>query len=253
MNNQKILNKNLNIYPSKVEAGNAAGIAIEKKITELQEIQEEVRIIFAAAPSQNETLEYLTKSKLIDWSKINAFNMDEYLGLPPDSNQLFSNYLNEKLFSKVKIGAINVINTLGDVIEEMDSYKNKLMEKDIDIVCLGIGENGHIAFNDPPVADFKDSQVIKIVKLDELCRQQQVNDECFETIGKVPKEAVTLTIPALMKGRYIYCIVTGSNKANAVKCTLSGPIDECCPASVLRTHPHCKFYLDNAAVSKTDL
>lgn len=253
MNNQKILNKNLNIYPSKVEVGCAAGAAIEKKITELQEIQEEVRIIFAAAPSQNETLDYLTKSKLIDWSKINAFNMDEYLGLPPDSDQLFSNYLNEKLFSKVNIGGINVINTLGDVLEEMDSYKNKIMEKDIDIVCLGIGENGHIAFNDPPVADFNDSQVIKIVKLDKLCRQQQVNDECFETIEKVPKEAVTLTIPALMNGRYIYCIVTGSNKANAVKGTLSGPVDEGCPASILRTHPHCKFYLDNAAVSKTDL
>lgn len=253
MNNQKTLNTDLNIYPTKKEAGFAAGAAIEKKILELQEIQDEVRIIFAAAPSQNETIEYLVKSKWIDWSKINAFNMDEYLGLPPNSDQSFSNYLHERLFSKVSIGSVNVINTIGEVVEEMDSYREKIIEKPIDIVCLGIGENGHIAFNDPPVADFNDSEIIKVVKLDKLCRQQQVNDKCFETIEKVPEKAVTLTIPALMSGRFIYCVVTGSNKATAVNSTLSGPVAEGCPASILRTHTHCEFYLDDAAFSKTKL
>ncbi len=253
MNNQKISDIDLNIYPTKKAAGFAAGAAIEKKIIELQVKQKEVRIIFAAAPSQNETIEYLVKSKLIDWSKVNAFNMDEYLGLPPDSDQSFSNYLHEKLFSKVNMGAINVIKTVGEVFEEMDSYREKIMEKPIDIVCLGIGENGHIAFNDPPVANFNDSEVIKVVKLDRLCRQQQVNDKCFETIEKVPEKAVTLTVPSLMGGRFIYCVVTGGNKANAVKCTLSGPVAEACPASILRTHPHCEFYLDEAAYSKTKL
>ena len=253
MNNQKLSNIDVNVYPTKVAVGLAAGAAIEKKIIELQVVQDEVRIIFAAAPSQDETIEYLAKSKLIDWSKIHAFNMDEYMGLPPDSIQLFSNYLQERLFSKVNIGAINVINTVGEVVDSMNSFEVKLTEKPIDIVCLGIGENGHIAFNDPPVANFNDSKVIKIVKLDKLCRQQQVNDKCFETIEKVPKEAITLTIPALMSGKFLYCVVTGSVKANAVKCTLSGPVEESCPASVLRTHPHCEFYLDKEAFSKTEL
>ncbi len=241
---------NINIYSDKISTGNAAGEAIENCILKLQATQSMVRIIFAAAPSQDSMFSYLTKSERIDWNKITAFNMDEYIGLESGSEALFSSYLERNLFSRVTITHKNLINPEHNISEELINYSKLLLEAPIDIVCLGIGENGHIAFNDPPVADFNDPETMKVVLLDEKCRVQQVNDGCFETINDVPKQAVTLTIPPLFKANYLFCVVLGVNKSEAVKNTITGPVSTLCPASILTTHVNCKFYFDTAAYSK---
>ncbi|PRX51636.1 glucosamine-6-phosphate deaminase [Salegentibacter salegens] len=243
---------NINIYPTKELVGKSAGRDIVNEIKKIQKQKQKVRIIFAAAPSQNETLEYLVNSDEIDWENVTAFNMDEYLGLSPEAPQHFSKYLKEHLFSKVKVGELHLINNQAQE-QELLNFEDKITRKPIDIVCLGIGENGHIAFNDPPVADFNDSKVIKIVQLDDVCRQQQVNDKCFEKLEDVPAKAVTLTIPTLMKGKKLFCIATGKKKADAVYHTLTKRIDESCPATILRSHPSCSFYFDNSAVEQIEL
>lgn len=251
MNTDTFSKLNINVYPTKELVGKAAGKAIEDEINRIQKERKSIRIIFAAAPSQDETLKYLVNSNKIDWKRVVAFNMDEYLGLPSEAPQHFSEYLKTHLFSKVDVGEIYLIDSQSKE-KELLKFEEKITEEPIDIVCLGIGENGHIAFNDPPVADFNDSKIIKIVELDEVCRQQQVNDECFEELEDVPKNAITLTIPFLMKGKNLFCTVTGENKADAVYHTLTGEIDESCPASILRLHQSCSFYFDHSAIEKTE-
>ncbi|SIS47821.1 glucosamine-6-phosphate deaminase [Zobellia uliginosa] len=239
--------KNINVFPSRTEAGTAAGKAIEKHILKLQERQEVVRIIFAAAPSQDAMLEYLAQSPSIRWDKIVALHMDEYIGLPKGARQHFSKYLEDHLFSKVGLKERFLINPHTDLDEELERYSKLVNEGPIDLVCAGIGENGHIAFNDPPVAHFDDPETVKIVTLDEGCRQQQVNDGCFASLDQVPEKALTLTIPALMKGEKLFCIVLGAKKSEAVKNSLLGPITTECPASILATHANCEYYFDEDA------
>ena len=238
--------QNINVLSNKTTTGIAAGKAVEDCIVQLQKIKEKIRIVFAAAPSQDSMLDYLTKSKLIDWRKIDAFHMDEYIGLAPGSPQLFSSYLEDNLFSKVPLNK-NTIDVNNDVPSEIIRYTNLLEAGPIDIVCLGIGENGHLAFNDPHVADFNDAETVKIVELDDACRIQQVNDGCFESFEKVPEKAITLTIPTLLKGTRLFCVVLGAKKSDAVKKALTEPLSTSCPASILTTHADCNYYFDKAA------
>jgi glucosamine-6-phosphate deaminase len=240
----------VHVLNTREEMGKVAGKAVEEKIMDLLSKQEEIRMIFAAAPSQNEFLAYLCQSSIIPWNRITAFHMDEYIGLPADASQLFSNFLKRNLFDKVPFKKVHLMNGNLDVAEECSRYSSLLSERSIDIVCMGIGENGHIAFNDPPVADFNDPEMMKKVELDHECRQQQVNDGCFATLDKVPKYAVTLTVPALMSGRYIYCIVPGENKKKAVHAALDNAVTTECPASILKKHSDCKMYLDEDAYGK---
>lgn len=244
-------NQNIKVFPDKETTGIAAGKAVEACIVELQKRQDTIRMIFAAAPSQDSMLDYLTKSKVIDWNKIVAFNMDEYIGLKPNSPELFSAYLENSLFSKVDLKEKHTIKSDTTVSEELERFTALLNAGPIDIVCLGIGENGHIAFNDPPVANFNDPEVLKVVALDEACRQQQVNDGCFETFNKVPQQAITLTIPTLLKGKNLFCVVLGANKSQAVKNTLLGPVSTACPASILTQHPNCSYFFDEEAYQET--
>ncbi len=234
------------IYENRVLMGQAAARDIKEKIAQLLSAKAEINIIFAAAPSQNDVLKALAEDKEIEWDRVNAYHMDEYIGLDKDAPQGFGNFLKDHIFGLAPFKSVNYIDiTAQDPEKEAQRY-GKLLEKNpTDIVIMGIGENGHIAFNDPPVADFKDKKTVKPVKLDEVCRQQQVNDGCFESIDKVPTHALTLTVPTLMKAPWVYCIVPVKTKANAVKETLCGSIDEHCPASVLRTHNNAKLYLDN--------
>mgnify|MGYP003644847822 CR=1 FL=1 len=240
--------KGVNVFSSRILAGTVAGKEIEDCIVKIQDSQPEIRIIFAAAPSQDGMLAYLANSPLVKWGKIVAFHMDEYIGLPTASPQLFASYLNDNLFSKVPLKEVHLLNTSGDVEKEMTRYEKILNQAPIDIVCLGIGENGHIAFNDPPVADFNDPKTIKAVELEDACRIQQVNDGCFPALVEVPTRAVTLTIPTLMRGKHLFCVVLGKNKSEAVKNTLSGSVSTSCPASILTTHPNCNFYFNKSAV-----
>ncbi|GAB3035220.1 glucosamine-6-phosphate deaminase [Spirosoma pulveris] len=235
----------VNVYPTRQEMGASAGQAVVEKINALLTGKPTIRIIFAAAPSQNELLAYLAESTDIDWSRIDVFHMDEYVGLSENAPQRFGMFLREHLFDRVKPRTVNLIDSRAD--NAAQTYTKRLTEAPIDIICLGIGENGHIAFNDPPVADFADSAVIKRVQLDDICRQQQVNDGCFPTLDDVPHEALTLTVPTLMAGESLFCVVPGPTKRDAVYQMLTGPIATACPASILRTHPNCTLYVDEAS------
>ncbi len=232
------------VFSNREAMGIHAGKEIAEKIKSLLQEKEEIRVVFAAAPSQNEVLAYLAKDKDIDWSKIVAFHMDEYIGLSEGASQSFGRFLSEKLFEKVKPKKIHLINGNNDSKDECKRYASLLKKKPIDIVCLGIGENGHIAFNDPPVADFEDNDTVKIVKLDRACRQQQVNDGCFTDIFDVPEKAITLTIPEIVSGEFLFCVVPGKTKAIAVHNVLKGTITTEWPASILRRHPNCILFLD---------
>ncbi len=240
----------VNILNTRQAMGQIAGQAVEEKIMDLLDEQEEVRMIFAAAPSQNEFLAYLSQSSIVPWNRIIAFHMDEYIGLPTGSSQLFSNFLKRNLFDKVDFKKVHLMDGNNDVEEECRRYGSLLSEKPIDIVCMGIGENGHIAFNDPPVADFNDPKTMKDVTLDLECRQQQINDGCFHSLLDVPQTAMTLTIPALMSAKYVYCIVPGKNKQKAVAKALDNSVSKEWPASILKKHDNCKMYLDEYSYGK---
>ena len=227
----------VSIYTSRTAMAAAAGGRVIEHIERVLSKRQEARIVFAAAPSQNEVLAALVQASSIDWRRITAFHMDEYIGLPPDSPQKFGVFLRERIFTKLPFREIHYLDGNNAIPTETARYSALLQARPIDIVVLGVGENGHIAFNDPPVADFSDPFTVKEVSLDRVCRQQQVNDGCFATLTEVPTRALTLTIPALMAARHAVCTVPGPTKANAVHDMLYGPLSHTCPASILRTHP----------------
>jgi glucosamine-6-phosphate deaminase len=238
---------NVNVYEDQQAMGSAAATLIAQQIADLLEAKELVRMVFAAAPSQAEMISSLLAIKTISWERVTAFHMDDYLDLPPDAPQRFANWLETHLFSKASFGTVHRIPAIGNAEEICADYATLLAAAPIDIACLGIGVNGHIAFNDPPVADFDDPAMVKVVELDDTCRQQQVDDGCFEMLEDVPNKAITLTVPQLMAAEAIYCVVPGSHKRNAVEAALHGPISTACPASVLRSHPNCCVFLDREA------
>jgi glucosamine-6-phosphate deaminase len=209
----------------------------------------EARVIFACAPSQNEFLEELVRLP-ITWSKVTVFHMDEYVGLRAEHPQSFRHFLQTHLLQHVdEPRATHLIHAENDPVHEAARYGKLLAESPIDVVCLGIGENGHLAFNDPPVADFADPLAVKVVELDDVCRQQQVNDGCFPDFAAVPTHALTLTIPTLVGAREVSCVVPGERKAAAVRDTLQGPITTQCPASILRNHARAVLHIDTASAS----
>lgn len=232
------------VYADRTSMGRAAALAAAERIRSLQRTQAGVRMIFAAAPSQNEFLEALAAQPGIDWAGITAFHMDEYIGLPEEAPQRFGRFLSDRLFDIVHPGQVHLLRGNAPPAEECKRYAELLAERPLDIVCLGIGENGHLAFNDPPVADFLDPLLVKPVELEAACRRQQVNDGCFQSLDEVPAHALTLTIPALLSAAHMYCIVPGQAKREAVARSLRGPVLPSCPASVLRRHPDCTLYLD---------
>ncbi|NLK47567.1 MAG: glucosamine-6-phosphate deaminase [Bacteroidales bacterium] len=242
------------IIPDREEMGFVAATDAAERIIKMQGEKEELNMIFAAAPSQNEFIAHLIANKAIKWNRINAFHMDEYIRLAADAPQRFGNFLKDRIFGKVPFKSVNYLNGLAKNLDEECRRYSELLEKyPVDIVCLGIGENGHIAFNDPGVADFNDEKLVKIADLDLMCRQQQVNDKCFNLLDEVPGQALTLTIPALLRGKYLFCIVPAKNKAKAVYNTLNGGITEDCPASILRTKENVTLYLDAASSALLEL
>ena len=247
INKDKLIAK---IYSGRPELGAAAAEILTAKISELLKTKEYINIIFASAPSQNEFLAELL-NKNIEWNRINAFHMDEYIGLHPDASQGFGNFLKDRLFSKVNCREVNyLIGNASDPQDECKRYSDLLINYPTDIVCLGIGENTHLAFNDPHVADFNDPLIVKVVDLDQDCRSQQVNDGCFATIDDVPTHALTITMPALFKSTFAYAIVPGKFKANAIYHTLSSDISELYPSTILRRHNHAVLFIDEDSASK---
>lgn len=240
------------VYPDRKALGRAAGEAAALEIAELS-ARKTVSIIFAAAPSQNEFLETLVAAPGINWSRVTAFHMDEYVGLPPEAPQRFGNWLRDRIFKQVKPGKVHYLDgSAKDPEQECRRYTELLQASPPDITCMGIGENGHLAFNDPPYAFFKDPKAVKVIELDVVSRQQQVNDGCFSRLDEVPKTALTLTIPTLLSAKRIYCMVPGPRKAKAVAATLAGPVEEACPASILRRQPAAVLYLDKDSAALAD-
>ena len=233
------------IFDTRDEMGKAAADDIAEGFKEILKNKSEINVVFAAAPSQNDMLFHLCERNDIEWERINAFHMDEYIGLDPNAPQCFSNFLKRYIFDLKPFKSVNLINAgATDPEEEAVRYSKLLSDNPIDVVCMGIGENGHIAFNDPHVADFNDTKTVKAVKLDETCRNQQVNDGCFEKLDDVPKYALTLTVPTLMSAKRNYCVVPAATKAEAVKNTVNGKINESCPATALRLKDNAILYCD---------
>jgi glucosamine-6-phosphate deaminase len=232
-------------YGTRAGAGAASAIAVAAELRKRLMRKNGVRMIFAAAPSQADMLAELCEAPGIDWSRVSAFHMDEYIGLPVGAPARFATWLDRHVFGEAAFGAVHRIVPEPDAEAAASGYAALLAEAPIDIVCLGIGVNGHIAFNDPPVADFDDPLDVKVVELDEVCRQQQVDDEGFARIEDVPRHAITLTIPRLLRADKLFCMVPGRSKREAVRQTLQEPVTTACPASILRQHSDCTLYLDS--------
>ena len=248
---KKITTEKLNtyIYENREQMGAAAAQAAAEAIACVLQKKEYANVIFAAAPSQNEMLAHLLKLD-VDFSRVRAFHMDEYDGLTIEHDQSFAKYLYNHIFSLTEFASVHYIPTHLGAETACEEYAKLLDQYPPDVVCMGIGENGHIAFNDPPVADFQDPKQVKRIQLDEICRMQQVHDGCFPTLDDVPKFAVTLTVPALMQAEFLICTVPAATKANAVEAMLEGPYGACCPATALRRHSGAKMYLDADSGSK---
>ena len=241
------------IHADRPALGTAAGRTAAAHLHDVIAAQGAARVIFACAPSQDEFLTSLIAASreghtAVDWSRVTAFHMDDYVGLPGTHPQSFRHYLQQHLLQHVKLGHFHPVPAEApDAAAVCARYTALLSEKPIDLICLGIGENGHIAFNDPPVADFDDPHLIKVVELDHACRQQQVNDGCFPTLADVPRHAFTLTVSVFRRAKRLSIHVPGPRKAAAVQATVEGPISTACPAAILRLHADATLYLDAAS------
>lgn len=236
---------NVYVYESRPKMGKAAAEVIASEIRQLIQQRGRAIVIFASAPSQNEFLANLVDAAGIDWTRVVAFHLDEYLGMDESAPQSFRRFLLDRLANKVPLGEFNGLR--GDATDgqaEARRYAQLLKENPPDIGVLGIGENGHLAFIDPPFCDFNDPEDVKVVQLDEVCRNQQVNDGAFSSVDEVPRHALSLTIPTLMKRPKLFAIAPGPAKRQAIKNTVEGPIDTTCPASILRRHPDAHLFID---------
>ncbi len=242
------------VFDDRTAMGEAAAKDVADAVKKLLSEKDEINMIFAAAPSQNDFINAFIADKTVDFTRINAYHMDEYIGLDGNAPQAFGRFLRDRLFSKVPFKSVNYINgNAEDIDVECVRYGELLKKNKCDIVCMGIGENGHIAFNDPAFAKFDDPKAVKTVELDQICRNQQVNDGCFDSIDKVPTHAVTLTIPTLVAPQYVFCVVPAPTKAKAVHTMLNGEIGEYCPCTILRKHDNAILYTERDSFSLCEL
>jgi glucosamine-6-phosphate deaminase len=210
-------------------------------------------VMLATGNSQLVFLAELVTYTDIDWGRVTAFHMDEYVGLPPTHTASFQRYMRERVAANVPFQAFHYLQgDTGDGEQEARRYADLLRTHPLDLCCCGIGENGHLAFNDPPVADFDDPLDVKVVALEPASRRQQVAEGHFATIDDVPAQAITVTIPALLRARRVLAIVPEQRKAAPVQAALEGAITTACPASYLRTQPHATLYLDAESASLLD-
>lgn len=207
------------------------------------------RMIAAAAPSQLDVYRALADEPDVPWDRITILHMDEYIGLDTAAPQRFANWLNTHLVESVHPAAFHPMRTEIGAVAATAEYIALLEEGPIDLVCLGIGVNGHIAFNEPPDADLSDPSPVRVVQLDLASRVQQVDDDCFDTLDAVPTHALTLTIPSLMRGAHLVCAVPDTRKADAVRALVEEPISAHWPCTALRRHPRCEIHVDRDAAS----
>ena len=245
------------LYADRRALGLAAADHVSRILAQQLEAQDEVRIVVGSAPSQDEFFAALTAAPArdrVDWRRVVVFHMDEYVGLDATHPQSFRRYQETHFVSKVPLKAFHgIAGEAADPAAACRDYARRVEERPIDLVCLGIGENGHMAFNDPPVADFADPLAAKIVALDPACRQQQVNDGCFPTVEAVPPQAITLTLRVFAEARHLSGVVPAATKAEAVAATLTGPIGPACPATLLRRHASARLFLEPASAARLSL
>ena len=216
-----------------------------KVIRKALDTRGEANVMLATGNSQLAFLAELITYTEIDWSRVTAFHMDEYVGLPPSHSASFQRYMRERVAAKLPFKEFHYLTgDTGDAQAEADRYAALLRTHPLDLCCCGIGENGHLAFNDPPVADFEDPADVKIVALEPASRRQQVAEGHFATVDDVPTHAITVTIPALLRAERVLAIVPEARKAIPVRDALTGPITTECPASYLRRSPQATLYLD---------
>jgi glucosamine-6-phosphate deaminase len=233
------------IHPDRPTLGRAAARVVGDEIRRLVAEDGRVAVIFASAPSQNEFLAALRMQPDIDWSKLAAFHLDEYVGIGPDHPASFRRFLVDRLFAHVKVAAFHGLDGQApDLAAECARYASLLREAAPALAVLGIGENGHLAFIDPPVCDFAERADVRVVELDEPCRRQQVNDGCFASLAEVPRTALSLTVPFLLRVPRAVAIVPGPAKRAAIQAAVLGPVTASCPASVLRRHRDATLFLD---------
>ncbi|NND89274.1 MAG: glucosamine-6-phosphate deaminase [Granulosicoccus sp.] len=236
---------NASVYENRDALGQAAASNAQAILQAAIQDHGTASIILATGNSQLDFLRALRKLPEIDWRRITVFHMDEYLGIDASHPASFPLFLHHHFLDYVEVGAFHPVpNQPADIEKACRDYELLLRENPIDLVALGFGENGHLAFNDPPFADFEDPVWVKVVVLDDVSRQQQVGEGHFATIYDVPKQAITLTIPALLAPKNILCIVPESRKAEAVRACLNQPVSDQRPGSVLRTVNHAHLYLD---------
>ena len=241
----------IEVYSSREAAGQAAARAAADAIQEIAAARDTIGVIFATGAAQFATLAALTEMKHLPWERITGFHMDEYVGLSADHPGSFRRYMRERLTSRVRMGVFHEMDgSAADPERAARDYAEKLHAADPQLCLLGIGENGHLAFNDPPVADFDDPLDAKVVELDHQCRTQQLAEGWFPTIDDVPTHALSLTIPALMRVPKLIASVPGPRKAAIVRRAIEEPISTACPATILRTHPDVTVYLDSDSASE---
>jgi glucosamine-6-phosphate deaminase len=238
------------IYDSAQALGAAAAANTAAIVRDAIDRQGRARVIFATGNSQFPFVDALKAYTDIDWSKVTAFHMDEYVGMSADHPASFRKWIRERIEEQLHPATVNYLEgDAADIDEECRRFEALLREAPIDLICMGIGENGHIAFNDPPVADFNDTAWVKVVELDRDCRLQQVGEGHFPSFDDVPTHALTLTVPALIAPQAIQVVVPEERKALAVRKTLHDPISEACPATILREQAHAKLFLEPASAS----
>ena len=241
------------IYENKQDLGRAAAELAAQRVKEILAAKERANLLFSTGASQFEFVAAL-RDVGIDWSRVVGFHLDEYKGMRDDHPASFRLWLRQRVEGPLKPSAFHYIEgDAPDVEAEVRRYAALIEANPIDLAFVGIGENGHIAFNDPPVADFNDPKLVKVVELDEACRRQQLGEGWFPTLDDVPREAISLTVPAIMRSKRIISVVPDERKAEAVRRALEGPIETACPASILRTHPDVTLFLDKASASKLSL
>ena len=240
---------NIHISPNPVELGLSAGVKAAQLIKEALAAKGKANIILATGTSQFETLKQLIKEPGINWSKVTMFHLDEYIGLPDTHPASFRKYLKERFIAQVPaLKASYLINGETDPQRECNRLGKIISEQPIDVALVGIGENGHLAFNDPP-ANFETEQPYLVVELDEACRKQQMGEGWFKTLDDVPSKAISMSVNQILKSKHIICSVPDERKAVAVKNSVEHSVDRMFPATALQKHLSCTLYLDQKSAS----
>jgi glucosamine-6-phosphate deaminase len=233
------------VYDSKAELARSAADRAAEVIRAAVALRRRARVVVATGNSQIHFIDALTALPDVPWHAAEIFHMDEYVGMSDTHPASFRKWIRERVVDKVRPASAEYLTgDAPDTAAECARYSALLLAAPIDLAFVGIGENGHIAFNDPPVADFHDPATVKVVELDEACRRQQVGEGHFKSIDDMPKHAITMTCPALMRAEHLVCSVPDARKAKAVAAAIRGPLSEACPASLLRTHSDARVYLD---------